>query len=183
MKKLILFIQSAVVFSLLLFLASCSEEEGTSCPDTDNAVIDGNCYWGFMLDYDIVGEWTDDGFLVRTLSESIVLEFRGAGPTYKLYINGGHTYYDPETELWTQDYGLLEEGVTYTNRDNAGTSMTEQDMGSGELTVVITKVDRENKLISGTFRWVTSRQNSSFESVEDIIEGEFNDVIAGINAE
>ena len=61
--------------------------------------------------------------------------------------------------------------------------MTENDFGGGSLTVTLTKVDREEKRISGNFEWKLARQNSSLEWVEDIIKGTFTDVVANLNSE
>ena len=172
---------SVICYSFFVLL-SCNKEEN-ACRDDQNARIDGGCYWGFINDYDIEGEWSNEGQLVRTLSEKIVIEFRGEGPTFDLYINGGNRYYNKDTKEWVEEYGILEKGETYTSAANSGTGMTENDFGGGSLTVTLTKVDREEKRISGNFEWKLARQNSSLEWVEDIIKGTFTDVVANLNSE
>ncbi len=163
---------------LLSVLVSCGEDD-ESCSEFDNAVIGGVCLQGHIADYDIVGEWSDEGLLTGVVSELIVIEFRGAGPTYKLFINGATQHFDETTQEWSDEYGLLETGKTYTTEANRSTGLLENDFGGGSTSATLTKVDRENKLISGFFRTVVNRQApETLEWLEVIIEGTFDDVPA-----
>lgn len=164
---------------VVVFVTACKDEE-LQCDPEDNAKIDGQCYWGFMKDYDVSGQWDTEGQLTELQKEDIEIEFRGNGPTYTLLLHAGSQKLNEAKDDWIYENGLLEEGRTYTNDTDEGTTLLENGHSGGDFSVTITKVDRQNKLISGYFKWNLSRQNSQLEFVDDVVEGEFNDVVAGI---
>ncbi|MGE0588702.1 MAG: hypothetical protein AB7O48_09020 [Cyclobacteriaceae bacterium] len=174
--------KNILAIALVATISYSCKDDSIKCADTDNAKIDGQCFWGFMSDYDVEGIWATDGQLVELQKETIELEFRGNGPTFIIVIDAGVQKLNGAGDAWIYENGLLEEGRTYTSQTDPGTYMLENGSAGGPVSITITKVDRETKKISGYFKWNLSRTNSQLQSVSDTVEGEFTDLTAGISS-
>lgn len=162
MRKVI----SSISIAICLLFISCGEDE-ESC--SSNGQVNGECFNAVLSNYNVQSINRSNTSFTR---ENIFISYQFEGTRSDRYqITARANQYD--------DQDFSEDGVAYLFEE--GRIYNESMMifngninapSSGMLTVVFSKVDRENGLISGSFDWSGSSDNLSGSFTDVIVEFE-----------